>query len=56
MPYPIAYLRESNAQHLELVEAIERGDAEGAARAARTHVLELRESMFIAPRPSGSGR
>ncbi|WZH35438.1 MAG: FCD domain-containing protein [Microbacterium enclense] len=56
VPYPIAYLRESNAQHLAVVEAIERGDAERAAHAARTHVLELRESMFIAPRPSGSGR
>lgn len=56
VPYPIAYLRESNAQHRAVVEAIERGDAQLAAREARTHVLELRESMFISSRPSGSGR
>ncbi|KTS55768.1 hypothetical protein NS206_14995 [Microbacterium testaceum] len=56
VPYPIAYLRESNAQHRAVLEAIDRGEARIAAREALAHVRELRESMFISQRPSGSGR
>lgn len=56
VPYPIAYLRDSNDEHRRILAAIEEGDALGAARTARAHVLELKRSMFIAERPDGQGR
>lgn len=53
VPYPMAYLRESNREHHALLTAVRRGDAQRAADIAREHVLELKRSMYIAEHPSG---
>jgi DNA-binding FadR family transcriptional regulator len=47
MPYPIAYLRQSNEEHARLVDAIERGDGAEAAALARAHTEALRDTVFV---------
>jgi DNA-binding FadR family transcriptional regulator len=47
LPYPIAYLRSSNAEHAHLVEALTARDAVTAADVARTHVEVLHAAMFV---------
>ncbi|MEU7487352.1 FCD domain-containing protein [Streptomyces sp. NPDC042319] len=47
LPYPLAHLRESNAEHRALVEAVRRADPAAAAEVARRHVQTLHESMFM---------
>jgi len=47
LPYPVDYLRESNREHRELVEAISERDALGAVQVARRHVETLHKTMFV---------
>lgn len=47
LPYPIEYLRGSNAEHRELVDAVARRDPVAAADVARRHVEVLHETMFV---------
>jgi len=47
LPYPLDYLRGSNAEHRELVAALRRGDAAAGADVARRHVAVLHEAMFV---------
>ncbi|POX38707.1 GntR family transcriptional regulator [Streptomyces sp. Ru73] len=47
LPYPLAHLRESNAEHRALAEAVRRADPAAAAEVARRHVQTLHESMFM---------
>jgi len=47
LPYPIDYLLESNSEHVDLVDALERHDAVGAVRLIEAHVTVLHESMFM---------
>ncbi|HEX4816030.1 MAG TPA: FCD domain-containing protein [Nonomuraea sp.] len=47
LPYPIAYLRESNREHAALVTALERQDAVEAVTIARAHVDVLHRTMFV---------
>ena len=47
LPYPIAYLHESNEEHRVIRDAIAYRDRGGAAEAARAHVAELHQSMYI---------
>ncbi len=52
LPYPVEYLRESNRQHHELVEAMTARDVVRAVDVARRHVATLHDSMFVGL-PSG---
>jgi len=47
LPYPLAALRESNAEHRALVAALRAGDAARAADIARGHVETLHRTMFV---------
>ncbi len=47
LPYPIAYLHESNEGHRVIRDAIAARDRGAAAEAARAHVAELHQSMYI---------
>ena len=47
LPYPIDYLRSSNDEHRQLVDALERGDTDGAVAVARNHVETLHRTMFM---------
>jgi len=47
LPYPLEYLRESNAEHRALVEAVAGRDPIAAADVARRHVEVLHETMFV---------
>lgn len=47
LPYPIEYLRGSNAEHAALVAALAAHDRAGAAELARSHVAELHDSMYV---------
>lgn len=47
LPYPVDYLRESNREHQQLVDAISERDALGAVQVARRHVETLHETMFV---------
>ena len=48
LPYPIAYLHESNEEHRVIRAAIAARDRGAAAEASRAHVAELHQSMYIA--------
>ncbi|HEY3481211.1 MAG TPA: FCD domain-containing protein [Streptomyces sp.] len=47
LPYPMPKLRESNREHARLVDALEAGRPETAARVVRAHVGRLHETMFV---------
>lgn len=47
LPYPIAYLRDSNREHAALVEALAARDPIEAVRLAREHVDSLHKTMFV---------
>ncbi len=47
LPYPIAYLHESNNEHRIIRDAIAARDRVAAADAVRAHVAELHQSMYI---------
>jgi DNA-binding FadR family transcriptional regulator len=47
LPYPIEYLRESNDEHRELLDAMQRGDVAGAVQSIRRHVEVLHRTMFV---------
>ena len=47
LPYPVEYLRESNAEHRRLVEALTDRDTAAATDIARRHVEILHETMFV---------
>jgi DNA-binding FadR family transcriptional regulator len=47
LPYPVEYLRESNCEHAELVDAIVGRDPVAAVAVARRHVETLHETMFV---------
>ena len=47
LPYPVDYLRESNCEHRDLVEAIAGRDVSRAGEVARQHVVTLHGSMFV---------
>ncbi|WP_063797987.1 FCD domain-containing protein [Streptomyces sp. 150FB] len=47
LPYPMEALRESNAEHRQLVDALRRRDPAAAALIAQSHVEVLRRTMFI---------
>jgi DNA-binding FadR family transcriptional regulator len=49
VPYPIAYLRESNHEHGALVDAIEAGDRISAVAVIDRHIEELRSTVFVEP-------
>ena len=46
LPYPMAYLRDSNREHAELVGAVEKGDVVGAVEVACRHVSVLHQTML----------
>lgn len=47
LPYPVEYLRQSNGEHRQLVDALLDRDVAGATGIARRHVEVLHETMFI---------
>jgi DNA-binding FadR family transcriptional regulator len=47
LPYPVEYLRESNCEHRELVDALAAHDVVRAVEVARRHVATLHVSMFV---------
>jgi GntR family transcriptional regulator, transcriptional repressor for pyruvate dehydrogenase complex len=47
LPYPLDYLRASNAEHGLLVDALRAGDGDAAAGLAYDHVRELHDSMYV---------
>ncbi|MFB2580553.1 FadR/GntR family transcriptional regulator [Herbiconiux sp. P15] len=47
IPYRLDYLRASNEEHADLVDALERRDAGAAAALAFAHVHELHDSMYV---------
>lgn len=47
LPYPVEYLRESNREHRQLVEALLDRDVAAATAVARQHVEVLHETMFV---------
>jgi DNA-binding FadR family transcriptional regulator len=47
LPYPVEYLRESNAEHREMVEALRAADGARAAEVCRRHVDVLHRTMFM---------
>lgn len=47
LPYPLDYLRGSNAEHHELVAALRRGAAAECADISHRHVAVLHEAMFV---------
>jgi DNA-binding FadR family transcriptional regulator len=47
LPYPLEYLRESNAEHRELVDAVAAQNPIAAVEVARRHVEVLHETMFV---------
>ena len=61
LPYPIEYLHQSNDEHRELLDALERRDAVSAVESIRRHVEALHRTMFVglmaadgsAARPAG---
>lgn len=47
LPYPIAYLRESNGEHRALLDALRRRDPVAAVAIIEAHVAVLHDSMFM---------
>ncbi len=47
LPYPLDYLRESNREHRDLVDALAEHDPVRAVGVAHAHVATLHESMFV---------
>jgi GntR family transcriptional repressor for pyruvate dehydrogenase complex len=47
LPYPLDYLRRSNEEHAQLVNALDAGDAGASAELAFAHVMELHHSMYV---------
>jgi DNA-binding FadR family transcriptional regulator len=47
LPYPVKYLRDSNCEHRELLDAFDRRDPVAAVQIAHTHVNTLHASMFV---------
>jgi DNA-binding GntR family transcriptional regulator len=47
LPYPLDYLRESNREHAELVEALTGRDPLRAVEVTRRHVQTLHQTMFV---------
>jgi DNA-binding FadR family transcriptional regulator len=47
LPYPIEYLRESNSEHLDLIDALRRHDALVAVDIVHDHVSVLHRTMFV---------
>lgn len=47
LPYPLEYLRESNEQHQQMVDALAAHDGTAAAALAYAHVAELHSSMYV---------
>lgn len=47
LPYPIAYLRESNSEHRNLLAALRRRDPVAAVGIIESHVTVLHDSMFM---------
>jgi DNA-binding FadR family transcriptional regulator len=47
LPYPVEYLRGSNAEHRELLRAVRAGDAPAAVAVCCRHVDVLHRSMFM---------
>ena len=48
LPYPIAYLRESNDEHRELLTALRHHDPVTAVEVIRRHIAVLHDTMFMA--------
>ena len=46
LPYPIEYLKESNAEHQRILDAIRRGDTDSAITECHNHIHVLHETMF----------
>lgn len=47
LPYPIEYLHESNSEHRELLDAMERRDAVAAVQWIWRHIEVLHRTMFV---------
>lgn len=47
LPYSMGLLRDSNREHEQIVDALERGDAGAAARSTAAHVQGLHHSMYV---------
>ncbi|MGW9021910.1 FadR/GntR family transcriptional regulator [Leucobacter chromiiresistens] len=47
LPYSMGLLRDSNREHEQIVDALERGDAGAAARLTAAHVQGLHHSMYV---------
>ncbi|MEJ6490274.1 FCD domain-containing protein [Leucobacter sp. USCH14] len=47
LPYSMGLLRDSNREHAEIVDALEREDAGAAARLTAAHVQGLHHSMYV---------
>lgn len=46
LPYPIEYLRESNAEHQRILDAVRSGDTTTAIAECQAHIRVLHETMF----------
>ncbi len=51
LPYPMDYLRASNCEHRDLVDAIAARDAVRAVNVAHGHVATLHDTMFVGLTP-----
>ncbi len=47
LPYPMEYLRQSNTEHRQLLEALRGNDALAAVKAIHDHVNVLHSTMFV---------
>ena len=47
LPYPIEYLRESNGEHRELLDALGDHDPVAAVAIIRRHIEVLHDTMFM---------
>ncbi len=56
LPYPVDYLRSSNDEHRQLLDALAAGDVDAACAVACTHVRTLHDTMFIGLLKAKRGR
>ncbi|GAA2097642.1 hypothetical protein GCM10009801_68180 [Streptomyces albiaxialis] len=56
LPYPMSYLRESNAEHRRIREALAARDAALAARLTHAHASALHRTMYVGLSPARATR
>ena len=56
LPYPVEYLRSSNVEHRQVLDALAAGDVVAACSVSCTHVKTLHDTMFIGLLKPSRGR